>query len=148
MTPTLAGRIQTRLLLLSTIGLAWVVLVAALLGGSASPSYTDRLRAGVAALIITMLLGVVWELVYHAAQQYRWEKDWPTGLALAVGLTEGTAVWFALNTAARRSTLVPSMTVPMFVVVFGTTWLLIWLFASGPMRVVALRWRYRGGRLL
>ncbi len=147
MTPTLTGRIQTRLLLLSTIGLIWTALVVSTFGGPASPPYMDRLRAGVAALLITMILGVVWEVIYHVSQQYRWDKDWPIGLALVVGLSEGTAVWFTLTALARHTTLVPSMTVSTFAVVFGTTWLVVWLVANGPMRVVALRWRYSGGRL-
>lgn len=32
-----------------------------------------------------------------------------------------------------------------FVVMFITLWLLIWAVANGPLQIVLLRWRYRGG---
>lgn len=35
-----------------------------------------------------------------------------------------------------------------FVLHFATTWLAIFLFVQGPMRVPFLRWRFRGGRIL
>ena len=35
-----------------------------------------------------------------------------------------------------------------FAVHFATTWLAIFLFLQGPMRVPFLRWRFRGGRIL
>jgi hypothetical protein len=31
---------------------------------------------------------------------------------------------------------------------FITLWLLVWAILNGPMQIVALRWRYRGGRFL
>jgi len=47
-------------------------------------------------------------------------------------------------------TLVTSEPVGMraFVLHFATTWLLIFLFLQGPMRVPFLRWRFRGGPIL
>jgi hypothetical protein len=35
-----------------------------------------------------------------------------------------------------------------FVVGFGTTWFVTWLFVNGPMRVLSVHWRFRGGRLV
>ena len=35
-----------------------------------------------------------------------------------------------------------------FLVHFATTWLVVWLFLSGPVRVPFVRWRFRGGRFV
>ena len=88
MTPTLLGRIQTRFLLLGTIGVLWTLIVVPILpkGGA---SIAGTYRATIIALIVVAIVGIGWELVYHGIQQYRWEKDWPILLGLLVGLPEG-----------------------------------------------------------
>ena len=35
-----------------------------------------------------------------------------------------------------------------FAISFATTWVLVWATANGPLRIVLVRWRFRGGRLL
>jgi hypothetical protein len=140
MTPTLAGRIQTRLFLLATVGLGWTILIAWLLprGGAT----VDRVYAATFfALIMVGLFGLAWEMLYHAIQQYRWEKDWPTLLALLVGIPESIPVLIVVDAAFSP----PPFT---FFFHFITTWTLVWLTAIGPMRVFLIRWRYRGGRIL
>ncbi len=141
MTPTLLGRIQTRLLLLGTVGLVWTLIISPFLpagGADTGEVYTATFRA----LLIVALVGVVvWEPLYHALQQLRWEKDWPTGIGLVTGLTEGVSTYLILAT---------SMDVPgaAFAIHFATTWILVWATIHGPLRIVLLRWRYRGGRIL
>ena len=94
------------------------------------------------ALVIVAVLGVVlWEPVYHGLQQLRWEKDWPTGVGLVVGVIEGVATYIVLS--ANRD--VPGLA---FVLHFATTWFLVWCTVNGPLRIILLRWRYRGGRIL
>lgn len=140
MTPTFIGRLQTRLLLLATVGIVWTILVSPFLpAGDATLGevYTATFRA----LAIVALIGVIiWEPIYHGLQQLRWEKDWPTGLGLVTGLTEGLSTYLLLTA---------TMDVPgaAFVLHFLTTWVLVWLSVHGPLRVVLLRWRYRGGRI-
>ncbi len=141
MTPTLLGRLQTRFFLLVTVGLAWTLLVTPLLprdGAGLSESFGLTLTA----LATVTVIGLVgWEPIYHLLQQIRWEKDWPTGLGLVTGLPEGLVTYLVL--AAERD--VP---VAAFVIHFSTTWLVVWLAVHGPLRIVLLRWRYRGGRIL
>ena len=138
MTPTLLGRLQTRLLVTAVIGGAWTALLAPILPAGAGGMF----RSAFALIGLVILLGLGWELVYHGLQQLRWEKDWPTMLGLVTGITEGLLVWII---AARTG---PSIPASAFVVHFGTTWLLIWAFVNGPIRVIAPRWRFRGGRFL
>ena len=141
MTPTLLGRIQTRLLLLATVGVLWTLVVSPFLPAGGAPIgdvYTATFRA----LAIVAIVGVlIWEPIYHGLQQLRWEKDWPTGIGLVTGLTEGVTTYLVLTGI---------MDVPgsAFVIHFFTTWVLVWMSVHGPLRIVLLRWRYRGGRII
>jgi hypothetical protein len=136
-TPTLSGRIQTRLALLGLVGVPWTMMIA-----PALPGGVQRGQA-LAALLVVAVLGVGWELLYHACQQLRWDRDWPSLFALAAGVPEGALAWPMLHQLglAPRAPLA-------YVLFFGTTWLLVWLVTQGPIRVLAPRWRHTGGRLL
>lgn len=140
MTPTFIGRIQTRLLLLATVGVAWTILSSPFLptgDASLGEVYTATFRS----LAIVALMGaMIWEPLYHGLQQLRWEKDWPTGIGLVTGLTEGVITYLVL-----ASTM--SVSGAAFFIHFLTTWVLVWASVHGPLRVVLLRWRYRGGRV-
>lgn len=137
MTPTLFGRIQTRLFMVFTFGLVWSILVLPLLPRPAGASLGDVAGDVFAALVGVALLGLVWEVVYHGLQQLRWEKDWPSLFGLLTGINEGLLLFIVLD-----------MPLATFLVHFITTWIVIWLAAHGPMRVLFLRWRFRGGRLV
>ena len=141
MTPTLIGRIQTRLAMLATVGVVWTILIGPLLPAGGAP-LGEVYGLTFQALVIVAVLGVlIWEPIYHGLQQLRWEKDWPTGVGLLVGVVEGLATYIVLN----GSRFVPG---GAFVVHFATTWIVIWLTINGPLRIVLLRWRYRGGRIV
>lgn len=141
MTPTLSGRIQTRLFLLATVGLAWTVVVMPVIprfGASLAAAY----GTAVLALVLVGVLGIGWEVLYHGIQQYRWEKDWPILLGLLTAFPEFLLV------AAVLLLLVPGASVVTVFLHFFSTWIVMWLVANGPLRILLLRWRYRGGRIL
>ena len=142
MTPTLAGRMQTRVLLVLLVGVPWTVVVGPLLALVAGAGLLQVYGVTFLALLLVVLLGVLWELLYHGLQQLRWEKDWPTVLGLLTGITEGLLIWVVL--------LVLGVDVSglAFVLHFATTWVLIWVAASTVVRVLLPRWRYRGGRVV
>jgi hypothetical protein len=142
MIPTLAGRIQTRLFLLGTVGLAWTIVVVPFLpkGGV---SLGDTYAATILTLFIVALFGIGWELLYHLIQQYRWEKDWPVLYALVEGIPEGILAFLVVDALIA---LGPSPVT--FFCHFASTWILVWLCTIGPMRMVLLRWRFNGGRIL
>ncbi|MGH9015046.1 MAG: hypothetical protein ACRDZ1_14085 [Acidimicrobiia bacterium] len=140
MTPTLIGRIQTRVFVVATVGSLWTLIVTPFLPGvnRVSTGYAMTFRI----LLIVLVAGIGWELVYHGLQQFRWEKDWPTLFGLLNGINEGVLVWllvvaFGINVPGTA-----------FLVHFTTTWIVLWLFVNGPIRVVFIRWRYRGGRVI
>lgn len=132
MTPSLSGRIQTRLLLLTVVGVPVALLMATLLGGV---TLTD----GLMVLVITAALGVAWELLYHLLQQRRWDKDWPSIVALLVGVPEALVAWQALGALDSRPASASAYTL-----LFGIVWVAAWLAMQGPMRVLAPRWRFHG----
>ncbi len=141
MTPTLAGRLQTRLFVGMFAGAPIALLLAA-----AVPGATSRPEASVihlAILTLTIVLGFIWELAYHGLQQLRSERDWPSGLALLVGVPELALVHQFCDVMA----IADSMSVLRFVLVTGVIWASIWAATQSAIRVVAPMWRFRGGRL-
>lgn len=142
MTPTLNGRIQTRLFLLATVGVVWTFIVTPFLPGVEDVGAAYQVTF--LALAIVAIVGIGWEFIYHGLQQFRWEKDWPTLFGLLTGINEGLVTWLVLIALVDPG----SVTAAQFAIHFSTTWLLVWLVANGPMRVFSLRWRFNGGRLL
>jgi hypothetical protein len=145
MVPTLLGRIQTRLFLLAVVGGAVTAVLAPIL--SIDAPVGERYRITFVVLAAVAVLGIGWELVYHFAMQWRWEKDWPTLFGLVTLVPEGFLVWRLLE-----ASLVPSISGPVatgaFWLDFVVVWLAVWLVANGPLRVPFIRWRFYGGRFL
>lgn len=145
MVPTLIGRIQTRLFLLAVVG-GLVTLALTPLLPMPIP-VAERYAITFVVLATVAVIGVLWELVYHVLMQWRWEKDWPTYIALITLVPEGLLIWGLL-----RAGMVPTIEGPAglwaFWIHFVVVWLAVWVVAQGPMRVPFIRWRFRGGRLL
>lgn len=137
MTPTLMGRIQSRIFLVAVFGCLWSIVVFPLLLLT-GPSFGAALSGVLRALVGVTVLGVLWEFLYHALQQLRWEKDWPSLFSLVLGIPEGIVLYL----------FVSDIPLSTFVLHFATTWIVIWLAAHGPMRVLLHRWRFHGGRVL
>lgn len=143
MTPTLVGRVQTRLFLLLLVGLPWTLLATPLLPRGEEGSLAGLYATTLSALVGVAILGcVVWEPLYHLGQQFRWEKDWPILFGLLTALPEALLLWLVLprygSSPANGWT---------FVTHFFTTWLWMWLVAIGPIKIFLLRYRFRGGRI-
>lgn len=147
MTPTLWGRIQTRVIVLGVIGAVITLLITPLLP-MGRLSLEQGYRVTLTILVAVILLGVGWELAYHGLQQFRWDKDWPTVFGLVTIANEGLLLWLLTRytSAVVPRDLRPSA--PAFGIEFTLTWLAYWGFVNGPIRVVLPRWRYTGGRVL
>ena len=141
MLPTLNGRLQTRIFMLVVFGGLITLVLTPILPGD--PDY----RTTYLVLATVLVLGIVWELIYHVIQQFRWEKDWPTMFGLITALNEGALVWLLLDLG-----LVPGIDgdVPFwaFFIDFSVIWMVIWIWTNGPMRVPFIRWRFFGGRIV
>jgi hypothetical protein len=142
--PTLWGRIQTRVILLATVGSGATALITLVL--PLDGPLADRYRSTFLVLLTVAVLGIGWEFVYHLLMQFRWEKDWPSLFGLVTLVPEGVLVW-VLSKANAVAYLDPAPPLSAFAIHFVTVWLCVWLFANGPMRVPFIRWRFRGGRL-
>jgi hypothetical protein len=137
-TPTLLGRIETRIFTVFTFGLLWTLVLTPVLGAPLSVTFR--------ALVLVAVLGaVIWDPLYQLLLQFRWEKDWPAIFVLLEGINEGLLVHAVLVRTVPDGTVVPLGT---FIVHFATTWLLLFVVVHGPLRVPFLRWRFRGGRIL
>jgi hypothetical protein len=143
-TPTLAGRLQTRFFLLLFVGGLVTLLITPVLPGGGSLS--ERYQTTFTVLALVAVVGIAWEIIYQGLQQFRWEKDWPTLFGLVTGVPEGIAAWLLLDAGVVPG--IDGVAGTAFLLHFAAVWLCVWLFANGPMRVVSLRWRYAGGRLV
>ena len=144
MLPTLNGRLQTRIFMLVVFGGLITLVLTPVLPGD--PDY----RTTYLILAAVLVLGVLWELVYHAIQQLRWEKDWPTMFGLITALNEGALVWLLLDLELVPGIDYPYDGVPFwaFFIDFSVIWFVIWIWTNGPMRVPLIRWRFQGGRIV
>jgi len=117
-----------------SIAVPWTLILAPLLGLGIGPA--------LGMVGIVTVLGLVWETGYHAYQQLRWDKDWPSLLALLAGVPEGLLAWLVLGGFGLR----PSG--GAFLALFGSTWVILWLVQQGPLRVLAPAWRFHGARFV
>ena len=106
-------------------------------------------------LATVLVLGIIWELIYHVIQQFRWEKDWPTLVRPDHGDQRGCAGLAALrqrpdprDAAGLDDGNLPSETFWAFFIDFSVIWFVIWIWTNGPMRVPLIRWRFFGGRIV
>lgn len=165
MLPTLFGRIQSRVVFLATIGAIWVFIMASILpatfendrGQTLSADWGDRLQDGFVALLWITIFGVLWEFLYHFVMQWRWEKDWPTFFGFITFINEGLLVYFLGNEGLLPGFVgreqfpdVGADVLPFwfFWPLFIVVWMAVWIWVNGPMRVVNIRWRFFGGRLI
>ncbi len=144
MVPTLSGRIQTRIAVLGVVGSLWLLIITPVLPQNAPVG--EMYQATFLTLGLVIGFGVIWELIYHGLQQFRWEKDWPALFGLVLAVPEGLVVWLVLRTAFSNS--VPRPNGASFLIAFSTVWLVTWMWVNGPMRVPFVHWRFRGGRLI
>ena len=151
MLPTLAGRIQTRIFATLVIGGVWALFIGLFLPGVSGAAYSDKLKAEIGLLLVLTVLGVGWEIVYHGLMQFRWEKDWPTLFGLATLVNEGLLTyWVAVKHGFDHGWVKYDHGLPKstFLFAFLTTWIVVWLWVNGPMRIFTVHWRFRGGRLI
>ena len=136
MTPTLVGRWQTRVVLLATLGVLASV-----------PFWWIAATPAVFAVVAWVaVLGIAWDALYSLLQAFRWERDWPPAFAVAAAVIEAVVIYLL----ATRFTLpgVPNdLSIALFAFQYTTVWVVTFLFAQGPMRVILPWWRFHGGRI-
>jgi hypothetical protein len=92
--------------------------------------------------------GVLWDVLWITLQKLRWDRDWPAAFQVGTAIIEGIWLYAILSTFGLPMVARGAVTLSVFAVQYGLVWLLTFLWVQGPMRVVAPRWRYQGGRLV
>jgi hypothetical protein len=136
MTPTLSGRWQTRFFLLSTVGLVISLLVGWIMVGN--------MRLPLLALCYVLVVGGILDVLYQYMQSFRWDCDWPTIFQVGAGVLEGLLVWFLIE--VLNDFRLPSNFSVVFLVQYGSIWLIIFVLTQGPLRLLWPKWRYQGGQ--
>lgn len=150
MSQTLAGRWQTRVLLAATAGLVWTAVVVPVLARLVAVPVAGAYRMAFVGLTLLTAAGLGWEAAYHALQQFRWDKDWPSMLGILTIVNEAPAAWLLAHAIGVVSGPVTGFS-PVMALFAGhvvTTWVVMWLFGQGPVRVLHPRWRFEGGQVL
>ncbi len=151
MIPTLSGRIQTRIFLIVFIGIPWTLIVTPILPNdrrATGGGLLDTYKSTFTALGIVLVIGVCfWELIYHFLQQFRWEKDWPVMFTFFEVINEATLAFIVFKALDIDQKFNATATTGTFWWHIVTTWMVMWLFVLGPIKVLFIRWRFSGGRI-
>jgi hypothetical protein len=140
MTPTLIGRWQTRILLLTLVGFPITLpFTLGILGPGANSVFS-------LILLYILLFGLLWDVMYDFVQQFRWDRDWPGALQLLAGI--GEAVFLgAISKSISLPGLVPEdISLKWFAVHYSCVWLGVYIASQSLTRIVFPRWRFRGGK--
>jgi len=152
MIPTLSGRIQTRIWLILFIGIPWTLIITPFLPNNRDliegSSLMDTYKTTFTVLGVVLVLGVFfWELIYHLIQQFRWEKDWPVMFTFFEVINEAIVAYIVFKALDLDTKFGATATNATFWWHVITTWMVMWLFVLGPIKVLFIRWRFRGGRI-
>lgn len=134
MTPTLAGRLQTRLALSLLIGVPVALLATVLLGGL---TLGDALRG----LAVITVLGLGWDLLHQALQERRWDRDWPRLFTILSWAPEAAVSWFVLRVVDSAAPVASHL------VLFTMLWGGMLAARASLLPVLLPRWRHQGQRL-
>lgn len=149
MIPTLAGRIQTRLLLFVLIGIPVTLLYAwAILGGNWE---WREIQIFLWFLCTITGLGLLLDPIYIFLQSTRWDRDWPFAYQFFFSWVEFGIVFFL-----ARAALIPYL--PEFAfqgarglgiasLHFTLVFIPSFLALLGPLQTLFVRWRFKGGQL-
>jgi hypothetical protein len=108
----------------------------------------DRYKATFSALGIILVLAVFfWEWLYHFLQQFRWEKDWPVMFSFFLVIPESILAYNVFGWLDLNEKFGYPATNATFWWHIVTTWMVMWLFVLGPIKVLFIRWRFNGGRI-
>lgn len=139
MTPTLLGRWQTRILLLSTVGV--LVTLPFWLGKIGQSSWIYLIVLGYIALF-----GLVWDALYIYLQKFRWDRDWPGLFQLFAGIWEGIFVAGLAQTIGLPGISPQAFNLGLFICHYSLVWLLTYFVSQSLTRILFPYWRFQGGR--
>ncbi|MBF9033855.1 hypothetical protein HKCCE2091_06355 [Rhodobacterales bacterium HKCCE2091] len=148
MTPTLAGRIQTRILLFIVLGLPITLIYA--LAVNDFIWFWPRMEVFFRFIATVFLIGLILDPVYIFLQTLRWDRDWPFAYQFFFSIVE-----FGIALALAANGLIPWL--DSFDFDDGPEiWTAIWHFTVvfipmflallGPLSVFFIRWRFKAAQ--
>jgi hypothetical protein len=144
MTPTLLGRWQTRILLLFTVG----VIVSfpfslGIIGGSPGNIFFWILT-------YVATFGLIWDVFYDQIQKYRWDRDWPAIYQVLAGIWEFIFILCGIKLFGFLPIPIPKEEINPWLVFahYTVVWAAVFITSQSLMRIVFIRWRFRGGQWL
>ncbi len=143
MTPTLAGRWQTRLLLYIFIGLPITVLYALYLDLGEVGRFADPFVFLTAILVI----GLILDYPYIQIQRFRWDNDWPFAFQLFFSILEFLIVLGLMNIGFLDSFLVERIDADTATTHFTLVLIPSFLAVLAGIQIFLVRWRFKGGEL-
>lgn len=153
MTPTLLGRIQTRILLFIVLGLPITLLFSIYLSDWVIPP-TDVTPFLVLATLL--IVGLILDPVYIYLQRFRWDHDWPFAFQFFFSIIEFLIVllivWTdvlpylpASNIADAQSGQINWNNVLTYTSHFLLVFIPSFLSLLGFVQIFMVRWRFKGG---
>lgn len=148
MTPTLLGRVQTRLFLALLFGVPATLVMMLAVGDL----FVDPEKLAFWKLpnlfAYVVAVGLVLDPVYIGLQRLRWDRDWPFAFQLAGSVAEAGVVY-----AIHGQDWFPNVKMHpddawIFPIHFALMFVPSFLFLLGPMKVLFPRWRFAGGQLI
>lgn len=166
MTPTLLGRLQTRIILFVFIGLPVTLLYAWYLANwSASADYSvswpfsfvwlplppfelSIFQDPFKFLFCILVLGLILDVLYIQIQRFHWDQDWPFAYQLFFSWVEFFIVFFAMD-FGLLDFMFPDGRIPFSTAVWHFTWVFIPSFIGvlALIQIFLIRWRFKGGEL-
>ncbi len=123
MTPTIIGRLETRIILAFAIALPVLIFT-----GMANTFF------------IMLTIGVILEFLYNYLQYKRWDGDWPLIFVLITGIAEGIILWFLVSLQVK-------LKLDAFTLIYGAILLLTFL-AQILLNVFFPYRKFKGGKVL
>ncbi len=143
MTPTLAGRWQTRILLYLFIGLPVTLLYGLYL------DLAELGRLGDPFVFITALLvvGLLLDYPYIQIQRFRWDNDWPFAFQFFFSILEFLITLGLMNIGALDAFLVDRIPVEYATTHFTLVFIPSFIGVLAGIQVFLVRWRFKGGEI-
>jgi hypothetical protein len=141
MTPTLAGRWQTRILLYIVVGLPVTLIYAWYL--DLDEDFLDPFVFLTALFAVGLLL----DPLYNYIQRFRWDNDWPFAFFVFFGICEFLITLALLNAGALDRFLVYRIDNGTALVHFSWVLLFMLLGVLAGVQVFFIRWRFKGGEI-
>ncbi|MBW4621579.1 MAG: hypothetical protein KME17_19730 [Cyanosarcina radialis HA8281-LM2] len=145
MTPTLLGRWQTRILLLLTVG---VLVTLPFAFGLIGPPDAKSARIYFSILGYVAGFGLIWDILYHQLQKFRWDADWPGIFQLFAGIWEAVFIAVVVKIFGLPGVSSDELLLEWFAVHYSLVWLAVYTASQTIMRILFIRWRFRGGQWL